>query len=426
MNYNEAIEYIHSSYKFGIKLGLENIKTLLNLLGNPQDSLKYVHIAGTNGKGSTAAYITQILMEAGYNVGTYTSPYLLRFAERIKFNNIEIEEETLAELTEKVREKVEAMAGMGLNHPTEFEIVTAIGFLYFALKKCDIVVLEVGLGGRFDSTNVINCPLVSVITSISLDHTRHLGETLAKIAYEKAGIIKEKGDVSIYPLEDEALRVVKQVCLEKNARLVSFGKNDVKVKSEGIFGQEFDFGRFKDLKITLPGEHQPYNAALAVQTVDLLREKGLKISDEAIINGLLKTKWPGRMEVVSRNPAVIIDGAHNPDAALKLTQSLSKYFPGKKIIFIMGVMKDKNYMEMIRAAAPIARCFIAVATLDESRSLPAEELAACIKQYCNNVLIGDTIKGAVDTALNLADQNDVICAFGSLYYIGEVKSLLEN
>ncbi len=426
MDYNESILYIHGTYKFGIKLGLENIRALLNLMGNPQSNLKFIHIAGTNGKGSTAAFITQILIEAGYTVGTFTSPYLRKFTERITVNNTEIEEDVLAKITTVIKDKIGLMKAKGMNHPTEFEIITAIGFQYFFEKKCDIVILEVGMGGRFDSTNIINSPLACVMASISYDHTKYLGKTLTEIASEKAGIIKDNSRVVAYPSKEEAIKSIEDKCSQTNSVLYKVRHEDVKVQSEDIFEQEFNYENLKSLKIHLPGDFQTYNAAVAVKTVQLLKEQGYKIEESDIRNGLKKTEWPGRIEVVSTNPTVIIDGAHNPDAVEKLSYSLKKYFPGKKIIFIMGVMKDKDFIQMIEKVTPIASCFIAVTASDNDRALAARELAEYIKRYCNNVIVSDTIKEAVKMSINLASVNDVICALGSLYYIGEVKSMFDS
>ena len=273
MTYDEAIKYIHGTHKFGVKLGLENIGKLLELLGNPHKRLKFVHIAGTNGKGSTVAFISNILIESDYRVGIYTSPYIEHFTERICINHEEISEKDLARITEKTKEKISELLKMGYNHPTEFEIVTAIAFQYFYEKSCDIVVLEVGLGGRYDSTNIIDTPLVSVITSISFDHMNILGNTLPKIAYEKAGIIKENGDVVLYPQLSEVEDVIENVSAQMSSKLRKVDFNLIKLKKFGTEGQTFDYGSYIDLNTKLLGEHQLKNAAVAITACQVLREK---------------------------------------------------------------------------------------------------------------------------------------------------------
>ncbi len=420
MDYREALEYIHNTLKFGSKLGLHNIGMLMELMGNPQDRLKYVHVAGTNGKGSTAAFISSILMSAGYKVGTYTSPYIQRFTERIKINNAEIIPEELARAAELVKSRADTMVERGDNHPTEFEIVTAIAFQYFYEQKCDIVVLEVGLGGRFDSTNIIKTPCVSVITTISLDHTSILGNTLPQIAFEKAGIIKQNGEVVIYPQQEEAQKVFIDACRRQGAVMHSISPEGIRTVESDIKGQIFDYEEYKGLKITLMGDHQVNNAVMAVKCCELLRTKGFNITGHSIREGLLKTKWPGRLEVLQDRPAVLIDGAHNAEGASALYTAMEKYFHGRRKIFIMGVLKDKDYNTIVEAIAPIAHCFITVSPNSE-RSLPADELAVFIRSYCKNVIVGDTIKEAVRLALDMASEDDVVCAFGSLYYIGEVR-----
>lgn len=422
MNYDQAIEYIHGTSKFGVKLGLENVKTLLDLMGNPHKNLRYVHVAGTNGKGSTVAFIGSILVESGYRVGIYTSPFIQRFTERIRINNDEISKEDLARIASFVREKVEIMVSKGFNHPTEFEIVTAIAFQYFFEQDCDIVVLEVGLGGRFDSTNVIDDPLVSVITTISYDHMDILGDTLSKIAFEKAGIIKDGTNVVLYPQADEAERVFEEVCKEKKAKLNKISFDVAKILGFSIDGQEFNYKEMKSLRISLLGKHQIKNAVTAIEAVSVLREKGYNITEDSIRKGLLKAKWPGRLEVLCRKPVFIIDGAHNLEGARALTGFLKEYFPQNKIVFIMGILKDKDYLSIIEEVVPYAKYIITV-TPQNKRALPAKELSEIIKRYCNNIVTSDTIEGAVKKSLELTPEDGLICAFGSLYYIGEVRSM---
>lgn len=425
MTYEEALDYIHGTLKFGVKLGLENMRLLLELMGNPHKDLKYIHVAGTNGKGSVTAFISSILMEAGYRVGVYTSPYIQRFTERIQVNRNEISPCDLARITAFVREKVELMVQRGANHPTEFEIVTAIAFKYFCEMGCDVVVLEVGLGGRFDSTNIIDKSIVSVITTISYDHMNILGSTLSEIAFEKAGIIKEDGEVLLYPQQEEVERVFVEACSKKNARLHKVSFDSVRINSFSIDGQEFDYGAQKSFHIGLLGEHQVRNAIIAIECARQVSHKGFVIPETAIRRGLSGAKWPGRLEVLSKKPVFIIDGAHNREGANALSNFLKAYFPGKKILFILGVLKDKEYVSFIEACVPLAYGFVAVEP-DSERALPASELAENIKPYCNNVSISGKIEEAVKTSLEILPDDGVICAFGSLYYIGEIRTLFES
>jgi len=398
---------------------------LLELLGNPHKKLRFVHVAGTNGKGSTVAYISSVLMESGYKVGIYTSPYIERFTERICINGEEISEEDLARLTEITKEKVSEMVRQGYNHPTEFEIVTAIALQYYCEKNCDIVVLEVGLGGRYDSTNVIDTPLVSVITSISFDHMKILGNELHQIAYEKAGIIKENGNVVLYPQSEEVEKVIENAAAQTNSRLFRADFESIKLKDFGLDGQIFDYSTFTDLSTKLLGRHQLKNAAVAITACQVLKEKVDCITDDTIRKGIAKAQWKGRMELVCKNPIFFIDGAHNEDGVNVLTNTLTEYFPQKRKIFIMGVLKDKEYSKMVKTVAQIADKFYTVTPLSE-RALPSRELADIIKMHCNNVVVCDKIVEGINKAIEEAEENDIICAFGSLYYIGEVRQYFEN
>lgn len=421
MNYEEALNYIHGALKFGIKLGLQNIETLLGLMGNPQDKLKYVHVAGTNGKGSTVTFISSILIEAGYKVGIYTSPCIERFNERIKVNSSEIDGEDLARITGFVKEKVDILVSKYEIYPTEFEIVMAIAFQYFYEMKCDIVVLEVGLGGRFDATNVIKEPLVSVIATISYDHMDRLGDTLEKIAFEKAGIIKDGIDVVAYPGQEQVMDVIRKVCEDRKANLHTVDFTNIKINSYSIDGQEFMYNAWKSLKISLLGEHQVKNAVVALNAIEVLSTKGYNISDDSILKGLLNARWPGRLEVLCKQPVFLIDGAHNGEGASALAKVLKTYFPGKKILFIVGALKDKDVISIIEPTIPLASGYITV-TPDSGRALASKDMAILLSQYCKNVLVSDTIEEAIKTSLSLASKDDIICAYGSLYYIGKVRS----
>ena len=316
MKYHEALEYINDKDKFGSRLGLDSIGKLLSLLGNPQKGLNYIHIGGTNGKGSTASYLAHVLKAGGYKVGLFTSPYIERFNERIQINGEDIPNETLGRLTSTIREKADIMVKKGYDHPTTFEIITAIGFMYFKEERTDYAILEVGLGGRFDSTNIIDKPLVSVITTIDFDHIDILGDTLGKIAYQKAGIIKDNSIVISYPQEEESLEVLKKVSREKNSEFYLCPMENINIKSASNRGSIFDFQykdtKIEDIKIKMLGEYQVYNAALALTTLLIMKERELlSIEKEDIYRGLNDTKWPGRLEIIGEDPIFLIDGAHN-------------------------------------------------------------------------------------------------------------------
>ena len=420
MTYDEAIAYIHDTLKFGSKLGLHNIGTLLGLMGDPQKKLRFVHVAGTNGKGSTTAFIANILMESGLRTGIFTSPFIQRFTERMRIGNEEITRDELAEITASVKANVDRMLAMGENHPTEFEIVTAVALEYYYRRECDIVVLEVGLGGRFDSTNIIDTPELAVITTISYDHTDRLGKTIPEIAFEKAGIIKPGGDVVIYGQSREAEQVFEKACSDRGARLYRTDFSGIVRHEFGIDGQVFSFDGYDRLIIGLLGAHQINNAAVAVKSAEILRRKGFKITEEALRRGLANTKWPGRLEVLRRDPVFLIDGAHNPEGAAVLRKALDEYFSGRPITLIMGVLEDKDYKSMMEAVLPVCRRLIAV-TSNSPRALPAAELAKAAASYCNNIQISDTIENAIRTSLEMTEPGEVICAFGSLYYIGAVR-----
>ena len=421
MEYLEAIDYIHSTLKFGQKLGLENISKLLELMDNPERKLKFVHIAGTNGKGSVCSYIASVLDEAGYVTGLFTSPYIERFTERIRVNDVEIGEEELADITSYVETSVDIMVQEGYNHPTEFEIVTAIAFEYYRRKKCDIVVLEVGMGGRFDSTNVINEPLVSVITPIDIDHTEYLGNTLEDIAYEKAGIIKTNCDTVSIKQEKAVEDTLMRVSLDRNSRIEFLDDKDIELLERTKAGSIFSF-QDERYEVFNLGGFQTENAALAIMTVKLLRTKGYNISDECIFAGIKNMKWAGRIEVVLETPLFILDGGHNEQGATVLYNTLREWYGDKKYLVIFGVMKDKEYLKMIDVIAPLTDEFYTV-TVDNGRAALAEELREEISKKGYKTTAFDSIDEAVESALNSGKD---ICSFGSLYYIGDVKRAIAN
>ncbi|TYP57668.1 bifunctional folylpolyglutamate synthase/dihydrofolate synthase [Thermosediminibacter litoriperuensis] len=433
LSYREALEFIHGMNRFGIKLGLQNITRLLQLLGNPYEGIKIIHVAGTNGKGSTCAMIDSILRAAGYRVGLYTSPYLEVFNERIRVNGRNIPDEDIARLTEKIRKVLREMEARGWGAPTEFEVVTALGFMYFKEQNLDFLVLEVGMGGRYDATNVVT-PLVSVITPISYDHQQYLGNTLPEIAREKCGIIKQGVPVVTAPQDQEAMRVIEGACRERNCPLVKVGEETrYRLLDWGLEGQVFSLETarnvYDSLKIKLLGDHQLDNAATAVASVEALGHYGINITKEAVEKGLLEARWPGRLEIIGRNPDVLIDGAHNPSGVRVLKSALLKYFPGKRVILVLGILKDKDYLKMLEEIIPVADAVVATRP-DSPRALGACELEGSIRslqfEKMPEIYSREDVEEAIDTAFNISGGDDVIVFAGSLYMIGKVRSLLRK
>lgn len=426
MNYQEALNYINESHKFGIRLGLDNMRNLLELLGNPQDKLNVIHVAGTNGKGSTCSFMTSILKESGYKVGLYTSPFLETFTERIKINGENIPEEDVARIVTLIKEKIE----QGDIYPTEFEIVTAMAFYYYCEQGVDFVALEVGLGGRYDATNIIKASDVSVITSISLDHVGILGDTVAKIAYEKGGIIKENGTAIVYDQSDEAKDVIKDICKEKNARYIEVKFDDINIKQSDIYSQVYDCSimgkEYEDLEIKLIGDHQVNNSILALSAIDFLKEtKGLNITEEDIRKGLINTKWPGRIEKIMEKPIFIIDGAHNEDGARSLAKAIDKNFNGKKATLLIGMLEDKDIDGVLEILMPYFNKVITT-TPDNPRAIDSEKLKDKISKYVDNIVSKPSIEEAVEYTLKNSSEDEIVISAGSLYMIGTVRTLVNK
>ena len=421
MNVNEAIEYIHSVYWKGGHFGLDRVLTLLEKMGNPEKKLKYVHIAGTNGKGSTASMTASILQKAGYRTGLYTSPYIYRFHERIQINGEQISDEDLVAITEYVKPLADSME----QSPTEFELVCAIAFEYFVRKQCDIVVLEVGLGGDYDATNVIECPEVAVITNIGLDHTDVLGNTLEEIAKTKAGIFKEGGDAVIYRGLPSVEQVFEDVCREKHISLKKADFDGLRLKAHSLDGQVFDCGDRKDLVLPLLGDHQLHNASVVLSVVDTLIEKGWNISEENIRDGLRDVSWPGRFDIVSREPLFIIDGGHNPQCIEALVKNIEDYLTGRKVIALTGVLEDKDYGDMYQPVMPLVDSFVCI-TPPNPRKLEAAELAAHLRGAGAQATACQTIKEGVALALREAGETGAVLCFGSLYTIGAIREALDR
>ena len=417
MTYEEALSYIHSICWKGSKLGLDRTRELLGKLDDPQKELKFIHIAGTNGKGSTAAMLSSILEEAGYRVGLYTSPFINRFNERMQVNHQPIPDEELAALTEYVRPHADAMA----DSPTEFELITALAMVWFARQKCDIVVLEVGMGGELDSTNIIDVPEAAVIAAMGMDHVKELGPTMADIARAKAGIIKEGGRVVSYGGNLEADEVIAAVCRARNASLCQPDFSAIVPGDFSLEGQTFSYKGWRGLRIPLVGAYQMNNAAVVLETVEVLRQRGWSVSDEAVRKGLADTRWPARFEVLRRDPVFIVDGGHNPHGIRATAESLRRLFPGRKITFVTGVMADKDVEHILGLIVPLADQFFTVRP-DNPRAMDAGELARRIEAMGAKATACASVRDGVDRAIQAEGPHGVACALGSLYMSGEVRS----
>ena len=421
MNVNEAIEYIHSVFWKGSIPGLERTQELLAKMGNPEKELKYVHIAGTNGKGSTAAMTASILRKAGYRTGLYTSPYIYRFHERMQIDGEQISDEDLIEITEYVKPLADSM----VQSPTEFELVCCIAFEYFKRKQCDIVVLEVGMGGEFDATNVIPVPEVAVITNIGLDHTDVLGSTIEEIALTKAGVFKEGGNAVVYRGVPSVEAVFEDVCAKRNVCLKKADFDSLKLNSLDLFGQNFDCGSRKSIQLPLLGDHQLHNASVVLSIVDTLIEKGWNISEENIYEGIREVSWPGRFDIVCRDPLFIIDGGHNPQCLEALVKNIEDYLSGRKIIALTGVLADKDYGDMYQPILPLIHEFVCI-TPDNPRKMEAEDLARYLQEAGAMATACGSTQDGVRKAMELAGKDGAILCFGSLYSIGAIHDGLKE
>lgn len=454
MNYSEAREYLKNVNKLGSILGLNTIKELLKRLGNPQNELKVVHIAGTNGKGSIMTFVQNILMESGYKVGRYCSPAVFNEREIIRINDEYISEEQSADLLTRIKEKCDSMYSEGLPHPTSFEIETAEALMFFKEQNCDIALIECGMGGETDATNVFEKVLCSVIATISLDHTQFLGSTIEEITKVKSGIIKENCPVVMSKQTGEAESVIKKVCKQNNSKLIIPTEQDFEnVEIDGLRTKvTYKASNNKEYILNLQtlGTYQIKNAKTAVE-VALVLDKALtektNICDESdknnstgmknninnsgntieknIKKGIEKTVWPGRMEVISKEPLIIIDGAHNPGAVLELRKTLDLYFTNKRITFIMGVLSDKDFSKEAEIIADRAERIITI-TPNNSRGLDGHKLAKTLVKYNHNVQVADSLKQAAEESIDTIKENraDMILAFGSLSYLGELKQVV--
>ena len=428
MNYTEAVEYINEIPKFTKKNTPEHTKEFLKRLGNPQDSLKVIHVAGTNGKGSTTSMITEILMGEGYKVGMYTSPFIEEFEERIQINRNNIPKESLAILMDEIKVAVDKVIEAGYNHPTEFEIITVLMLLYFKKENIDFGVIEVGLGGTLDSTNVIK-PIIQVITSISFDHTNLLGNTLEKIAREKAGIIKRGIPTVIYPQQEEVLKVIKNKCFEMDSELYIANNENLKFKNIVNLDKPYQLLKYNneiDILLPLLGEHQIINLSVAMQAIEVLNSKNIiDISIANIVKSIKNVSWKGRLEVLSNNPYVVIDGAHNIQGIKTLSRNIKKYFKYENLYLILGILADKDVEEMIKIITPMAKKVYSV-TPNSIRGELAESLKDEVSKFNKNCKAFDKYEEAYLEALNDASEKDLILASGSLYMIGDMRKIIRK
>lgn len=428
MTYNEAMNYISSVGKFGSNYGLERTFRLLELLGSPHEKIKLIHIAGTNGKGSTTAMVTKILRGFGYKVGMYTSPYLEEFEERIQINGENINKDILVKLLEQVKIAIDKVIEEGYEHPTEFEIITALMFLHFYNEKVDYGVIEVGLGGRLDSTNVVT-PKVSVITSISLDHMNILGDSLKDIAKEKAGIIKEGVPVILYPQENEVEEVIIKTAEEKNSKIFFVKKDNgklINIDYERLYQKVEISGcnNMYSVKLPLLGEHQIINLVVAIKTIEVLFEvENIELDKNIVEKSLQDVKWIGRLEVLGKKPTVVIDGAHNIAGIKSLRNNVEKYFKYKKMFLLLGILADKQVKEMIEEITPMAEKVYALTPHSERAEL-SEDLKNEIIKCNSNVVAMENYEEAFISALNDADEEDLILISGSLYMIGDMRKII--
>lgn len=429
MDYTQAAAYLYEvSGLKNLKHPLEDLIGILKLFNSPQEELKIIHVAGTNGKGSTCAMLTGILTEAGYKVGMFTSPHLVKFNERITVNNEGINDCDFALLLGRVKTASEEYFGLKGKPLSFFEMLTLMAFIYFKEQNVDFAIMEAGMGGRLDSTNIITQPVLSVITNIGYDHMEILGESLVEIAGEKAGIIKKNCPAVLYLNNEEVYNVIEETACIQNSKLY-YNKNlDLKILNAELDGMRFsissDYFNYTEVSLGLIGRYQAENAAGVLLAVYALNEAGIAIDNETVINALKKVKWPGRMEVISHNPMILLDGAHNIDGAAVFAEAIS-VFSCKRIILVTGILKDKPYKEIIGRLSKCAS--VIIATQPESkRALTAAELADCVMDKGKEVLILENCYEAIDKAVEMASKDDIVCVTGSLYLIGALRGYLRR
>lgn len=425
MTLQETTAYIQELGKYGVRPGLENMENLMEKLGNPHNELSFVHIAGTNGKGSVAAFISEILQQAGYRTGRYISPAVFEYREEIQVGKRPISQKELCRKMTVMKEICKELTEEGKPHPTAFEVKTAMALWHFKEQGCQIVVLETGLGGLLDATNIVTNTKVAVFTSISLDHMKILGGTLREIAGQKAGIMKPGAAAVAFKGEEEAVEVLREKADSLHIPLILVDAGEAGKVKRSLEKQSFSYGKYQNLTITLPGNYQIENAMVAVRAVEALSEAGFPIPDKAIYQGLAKTLWPGRFQVLSRKPYFIADGAHNRDAARRLAESVEFYFTNRRILYIIGMLRDKEQEEVLKITCPLAAQILTVPTRGE-RGTSSYELACKAGKYHENVTATDSVEEAVELAYLLADEASVIIAFGSLSYLGDLIRTVEK
>lgn len=421
MNYTESLEYIHGISWCFCKPGLDRIGELCRRMGDPQRDLKFIHVAGTNGKGSFCSMMASVLQSAGYKTGLYTSPYIRFFNERMQIDGEPISNEELAKITTYVRPIADSMT----DKPTEFELITAVAFEYFKRNGCDIVVLETGMGGRLDSTNIIRNPLLSVITGIALDHTAFLGDTVEKIAAEKAGIIKDRRPVLFGGEDIAAKRVIREMAMRERSEYFQVDYSKLFVKSATLEGTEFDYGDRENICISLLGAYQPRNACVVLDSVDILREYGIDIPENAACEGLARARWQGRFEIIKRTPLTIFDGAHNPQGIDASVDSVKMYFGEKKIYVFTGVLADKDHAYIAKKLSEIAKEAF-VMTPDSPRALAAEDFALELEANGVTATPFDSLSNAYVAASARAERDGLpLICLGSLYTYAELIKIVE-
>ena len=417
--YQSSLDYLYRLEKFGMIFGLTQVEGILEALGNPHRELQVIHIGGTNGKGSTAVMMASILQHEGYRVGLYTSPHLIEFTERIRINGEEIEKEEVAELTSWMIERVNVAKITGPF--TFFDFTTAMAFLYFSRKMVDLAIIEVGLGGRLDSTNVVD-PLLSIITNVSRDHEDVLGRGILKIAGEKAGIIKRKRPVITAATQPGVLRLFARVCRKKEAPLYRVGNEFRSMGSEtNDFAYEGLHRKLWSVRLKLRGLHQIVNATTALGASEILEQLGYPVSTSAMVEGLQSVEWPGRFELVASSPRVVLDGAHNPAGAVALRESLKEEFPYRHLILLIGILKDKDFRTILQTLAPLAdHVILSRPHLD--RAAPVSLLEKALKENGKKVEGIEDLGEAIKRGLSLTGEEDLLCITGSLYMVGEAKA----
>ena len=422
MNYEDALRYLHGISWTFCKPGLERIRELCDRLGNPEKELKFIHVAGTNGKGSFSSMISSVLTEAGYRVGLFTSPYIVEFNERMRIDGDNIPNDELAKITEYLKPIADGMA----EKPTEFELITAIGLEYFKREKVDIVVLECGMGGKLDSTNIIPSPVLSVITGIALDHTAFLGDTIEKIALEKAGIIKPSGRVLWGGEAPTAEEVIRACAKEAEASFYKTDYSQLKITKSTLEATVFDYKNRKNVNISLLGEYQPRNCALVLDAIDVIKKQGFNISESAVYRGLSKARWRARFEILDNDPLIIFDGAHNAQGISVAVKSIKQYFGENRVICLSGVLKDKDYHAISRDISTVAD-YVFTITPNSPRALSADEYSECYKALKVDTLPCSDVKTAFNLARGMAKERNLpLVILGSLYTYAEINNCIKE